>query len=45
MQALLPRLSVAQFVEADPTELVMTRPEHPYIRALAAAAFDLAAVA
>jgi ABC-type antimicrobial peptide transport system ATPase subunit len=45
MQALLPRLSVAQFVETDPTELMMTRPEHPYIRALAAAAFDLAAVA
>ncbi len=33
-----------KIVEAGPTERVMTRPEHPYIRALMAAAFDLAAV-
>jgi microcin C transport system ATP-binding protein len=33
-----------KIVEAGSTEKVMTRPEHPYTRALMAAAFDLAAV-
>jgi microcin C transport system ATP-binding protein len=32
-----------KIVEAGPAERVMTRPEHPYTRALMAAAFDLAA--
>jgi microcin C transport system ATP-binding protein len=32
-----------KIVEAGSTEQVMTRPEHPYTRALMAAAFDLAA--
>ena len=32
-------------VEAGATEQVMAAPEHPYTRALMAAAFDLAAVA
>jgi len=33
-----------RIVEAGATERVMTQPEHPYTRALMAAAFDLAAV-
>src|SRR6266436_9607216 len=33
-----------KIVEAGATEQVMTQPEHPYTRALMAAAFDLAAV-
>jgi microcin C transport system ATP-binding protein len=31
-----------RIVEAGPTERIMTQPEHPYTRALMAAAFDLA---
>jgi microcin C transport system ATP-binding protein len=33
-----------KIVEAGPTDRVMARPQHPYTRALMAAAFDLAAV-
>jgi microcin C transport system ATP-binding protein len=33
-----------KIVEAGPTDRVMTRPQHPYTRALMAAAFDLSAV-
>jgi microcin C transport system ATP-binding protein len=31
-----------RIVEAGPSERIMTRPEHPYTRALMAAAFDIA---
>jgi microcin C transport system ATP-binding protein len=31
-----------RIVEVGPTERIMTQPEHPYTRALMAAAFDLA---
>jgi ABC-type microcin C transport system duplicated ATPase subunit YejF len=45
-RALAPEILVmkdVRIVEAGATERVMTRPEHPYVRALMAA-FDLAAL-